>query len=140
MTSYLLAAPRFRICHLQRIMWRSSRERGPRDVLVDPSAALPHRVRREFSRERRQSERALENIPVWLGGVAPPLPFGCPAFGVAPVPYIPVPTVVRGPEDMLSSLLRQHILNYEPPHDFAIPQFAMYDGSSDPYDHMLHFN
>ena len=121
-------------------MWRSSRERGPRDVLVDSSEALLHRVRREFSRERRQSERALENIPEWLGGVAQSLPFGCPAFGVAPVPYIPVPTAVRGPEDMLSSPLRQHILNYEPPHDFAIPQFAMYDGSFDPYDHMLHFN
>ena len=41
---------------------------------------------------------------------------------------------------MLSSLLGQHILDYEPPREFVIPQFAMYDGSSDPYDHMLHFN
>ena len=41
---------------------------------------------------------------------------------------------------MLSSLLGQHILSYEPPRGFVIPSFAMYDGSSDPYDHMLHFN
>ena len=41
---------------------------------------------------------------------------------------------------MLSSPLGQHILNYEPPHGFVIPLFAMYNGSSDPYDHMLHFN
>ena len=41
---------------------------------------------------------------------------------------------------MLSSLLGQHILSYEPPRGFSIPPFAMYDGSSDPYDHMLHFN
>ena len=41
---------------------------------------------------------------------------------------------------MLSSSLSQHILSYEPPRSFAIPTFAMYDGSSDPYDHMLHFN
>ena len=41
---------------------------------------------------------------------------------------------------MLSSSLGQHILSYEPPRGFAIPLFAMYDGSSDPYDHMLHFN
>ena len=41
---------------------------------------------------------------------------------------------------MLSSPLDQHILDYEPPHGFVIPPFAMYDGSSDPYDHMLHFN
>ena len=40
---------------------------------------------------------------------------------------------------MLSSLLA-YILNYEPPHGFARPPFSMYDGSSDPYDHMLHFN
>ena len=41
---------------------------------------------------------------------------------------------------MLSSLLGQHILDYEPPRGFVIPPFAMYDGSSDPYNHMLHFN
>ena len=41
---------------------------------------------------------------------------------------------------MLSSPLGQHILSYEPPHGFAIPPFAMYDGSSDPYDHIMHFN
>ena len=27
-----------------------------------------------------------------------------------------------------------------PPRGFSIPPFAMYDGSSDPYDHMLHYN
>ena len=41
---------------------------------------------------------------------------------------------------MLSSLLGQHILSYEPPYGFVIPSFSMYDGSSNPYDHMLHFN
>ena len=41
---------------------------------------------------------------------------------------------------MLSSLLGQHILDYETPRGFVIPPFSMYDGSSDPYDHMLHFN
>ena len=41
---------------------------------------------------------------------------------------------------MLSSPLGQHILDYEPPCGFVIPPFAMYDGSSNPYDHMLHFN
>ena len=101
---------------------------------------MPHRVWREFRRERRQLERALENILAWLGSAAPSLPFGYLAFGVAPVSYMPVPIAVRGLEDMLSSPLGQHILNYEPPHSFAIPPFAMYDGSSDPYDHMWHFN
>ena len=41
---------------------------------------------------------------------------------------------------MLSSPLGQHILNYEPPRDFVILLFAMYDDSFDSYDHMLHFN
>ena len=41
---------------------------------------------------------------------------------------------------MLSSPLDQHILNYDPPHGFSLPSFAMYDGSSDPYNHILHFN
>ena len=41
---------------------------------------------------------------------------------------------------MLSSPLGHHILSYEPPRGFVIPSFAMYDSSSDPYDHMLHFN
>ena len=49
-------------------------------------------------------------------------------------------TTVRGPEDMLSSPLGQHILSYEPLRGFVIPSFAMYDGTSDLYDHMLHFN
>ena len=41
---------------------------------------------------------------------------------------------------MLSSPLGQHILSYESSRGFVISSFAMYDGSSDPYDHMLHFN
>ena len=101
---------------------------------------MPRQVRREFSRERRQSERAPKNVPAWLGGAASSLRFGYPTVGAALVPYMPAPTTVQGPEDMLSSPLGQHISSYEPPCDFAIPPFAMYAGSSDPYDHMLHFN
>ena len=41
---------------------------------------------------------------------------------------------------MLSTPLGQHILDYDPPRGFSIPPFAMYDGSSYPYDHMLHYN
>ena len=39
MTSYLPTAPRFRIHYPKRIMWRPSRERGPRNVLAGPLAA-----------------------------------------------------------------------------------------------------
>ena len=41
---------------------------------------------------------------------------------------------------MLSSPLGQHILNYKPPQGFVMPAFTMFDGSNDPYDHMLHYN
>ena len=41
---------------------------------------------------------------------------------------------------MLSSPLGQHILDYEPPCGFVIPVFTMFDGSANPYDHMLHYN
>ena len=41
---------------------------------------------------------------------------------------------------MLSYLLGRHILDYEPPHGFFIPIFTMFDGSTEPYDHMLHYN
>ena len=36
--------------------------------------------------------------------------------------------------------LGQHILDYEPPHRFVIPAFATFDGSTDPYDHLFHYN
>ena len=49
-------------------------------------------------------------------------------------------TTIWGFEDMLSSPLGSDILSYEPPSGFVIPSFSMYDGSSNPYDHMLHFN
>ena len=41
---------------------------------------------------------------------------------------------------MLSLPLRQHILDYKPPHDFVIPAFATFDSSTDPYNYMLHYN
>ena len=103
-------------------------------------SAIHRRVRREINRERRLSEQATENVPTWHRGVAASLPFMCPTFGAAPAPHMLTSTTVQGPEDMLSSPLGQHILSYEPPCGFAMLSFTMYDDSSDPYDHMLHFN
>ena len=116
-----------------------SRKRPPRRSRRSVSG-MPRRVRMEFSKERHQTERAPEHIPAWLRGTAPPLPFGYPAFEMASIPFMPVPTAVWGPQDMMSSPLGQHILSYEPPHGFTIPPFTIYDGSSDPYNHMMHFN
>ena len=134
MTSYLPDLP-----PLKNNVEAKSRKRPPQRSSRSVSG-MPYRVRREFNRERQQLERSPKNILVWLGGEASSLPFGYLAFGVAPVPYMSAPTTVRGLEDMLSAPLGQHILSYEPPHSFIIPPFSMYDGSFDPYNHMLHFN
>ena len=48
--------------------------------------------------------------------------------------------MIQSPDDMLSSPLGRHILNYEPPRGFVIPTFTTFDGSTDPYDHMLYYN
>ena len=48
--------------------------------------------------------------------------------------------MIRGPNDILSSPLGQHILDFEPPQGFIMPTFAMFDDSNDPYDHMFHYN
>ena len=79
-------------------------------------------------------------MPTWHRGVAPSFPSVYPTFGAALARYMPASTTFRELEDILSSPLGQHILSYKPPHGFVKPSFAMYDGSSDPYDHMLHFN
>ena len=49
-------------------------------------------------------------------------------------------TLICKPNDMLFSPLRQHILDYKPPRGFVILAFTTFDGSIDPYDHMLHYN
>ena len=40
---------------------------------------------------------------------------------------------------MLSTPLSSHIVNYEPPIGFLVPKFFAYDGSSDPFDHIMHY-
>ena len=73
-------------------------------------------------------------------GIIPPIPLVHPTFSTGPTFYMPPVALIRGLDNMLSSPLRQHILDYEPPYGFVILAFAMFDGSSDPYDHMLHYN
>ena len=60
-------------------------------------SGMPCRVRREFSKERRQSEHAPENLVTWQRSATPSLLFGYPTFGAAPVPFMPAPTTVLGP-------------------------------------------
>ena len=70
----------------------------------------------------------------------PLAPHAHPAYGTTPTFYVPPATLIPRLDDMLSSSLGQHILDYEPPRGFAILAFTMFDGSANPYDHMLHYN
>ena len=116
-----------------------SKKRPPRRSSRSISS-MCRQIRKGVSRHKQHSELAPENMPTRHVGMAPQLPFIYPTTRVAPAPHLVSLTAVRGPEDMLSSPLGQHILSYEPPRDFVIPPFSMYDGSYDPYNHVLHFN
>ena len=102
-------------------------------------------MRREPSRDQRPPTPATAHAsssvcarPNWG---SPPANFNhVPTFWGRPAPQTIFASAVRGPRDMLSTPLGQHILDYDPPRGFSIPPFAMYDGSSDLYDHMLHYN
>ena len=113
------------------------RNRPPRQSSRAMSEAR-RRMRKETSRDRPRLEQAPEHIATRFRVTAPPFLHTQYPPGSFPTPLaVPYP-LIRGPYDMLSSPLGQHILDYEPPQGFVIP--PMYDGSSDPYDHMLHFN
>ena len=40
---------------------------------------------------------------------------------------------------MLSTPFSSRIINYEPPIGFLVQKFSMYDGSSNPFDHIMHY-
>ena len=40
---------------------------------------------------------------------------------------------------MLSMSFSPHIINYDPPREFMVPKFSTYDGTSDPFDHIMHY-
>nr|CAN65418.1 hypothetical protein VITISV_016768 [Vitis vinifera] len=40
---------------------------------------------------------------------------------------------------MLSTPFCSHIINYEPPRGFLVPKFSIYDGTNDPFDHIMHY-
>ena len=97
-------------------------------------------MRREPSRDQRPPTPAHQYVADQAGGFPPPVPSMYPPFEAASSPQIIFSSAVWGPHDMLSTPLGQHILDYNPPRGFSIPPFAMYNSSSDPYDHILHFN
>ena len=115
----------------------------------DSVSYASRRARREAGMRQNQPIQAPRNVSVLLEGATPPelpasmmppMPLVHPAFGAGPTFYMLPITLIRRLDDMLSLPLRQHILDYKPPHGFVILAFATFDGSADTYDHILHYN
>ena len=79
-----------------------------------PSVALRARLGSRLSGAELTASSP-KNALVLPDGMMPPMPPMHPTFGVGPTFYVQLITLIRGPDDMFSSPLRQHILNYEPP-------------------------
>lgn len=56
-----------------------------------------------------------------------------------PLTATPPGSISRRLDDMLSTPFSSRIIDYEPPRGFIIPKFSTYDGSSDPFDHIMHY-
>ena len=59
--------------------------------------------------------------------------------GKDPLNAAPPSSISRRLDDMLSMPFSSRIINYEPPRGFIVPKFSTYDGSSDPFDHIMHY-
>ena len=68
----------------------------------------------------------------------PPQPWRQQQVGV-PITQAPLDSINRWLDDMFSTLFGPHIIIYELLRGFVVPKFIMYDGISDPYDHIMHF-
>ena len=51
----------------------------------------------------------------------------------------PLGSISRRLDDMLSTSFNPHIINYEPSRGFIVPKNFAFDGSSDPFDHIMHY-
>ncbi|RVX15343.1 hypothetical protein CK203_009008 [Vitis vinifera] len=51
----------------------------------------------------------------------------------------PTGSISKRLDDMLSTPFCSHITHYEPPRGFLIPKFSTYDGTNDPFDHIMHY-
>ena len=112
-------------------------------------SGVSSKVRRETSRRQNQPIQVPGNTLVLPKGAMPPtlpastmqsVPLVHPTFGKGPMFCMSPTASIRRPNDMLSSPLGQHILDYESPRWFVIPVFATFDGFTDLYDHLIYYN
>ena len=81
-------------------------------------SVLRHRVQREPNRDQRPPTPAHQYVSNRAGGFPPPVPSVYLPFGAAPAPQMIFASAVQGPQDMLSTPLGQHILDYDLPAAF----------------------
>ena len=139
-------------CYIEGTKAKSRKRPSHHPFFNDAISGTSSRARRETSKRQNQLVQGPSSAsvlpegmmpPALLVGMMPQMSFVHPAFSVGLAFYMPHAALFRRPDDMLSSLsspLGQHILDYELPHGFVLPYFAMFDGSTDPYDQMLHYN
>ncbi|KAJ9678179.1 hypothetical protein PVL29_022921 [Vitis rotundifolia] len=51
----------------------------------------------------------------------------------------PTGSISKRLDDMLSTPFYSHIIHYEPLRGFLVPKFSTYDGSSDPFNYIMHY-
>ena len=51
----------------------------------------------------------------------------------------PLGSISKRLDDMLSTPFSSRIIHYVPPRGFLVLKFSAYDGSSDPFDHIMHY-
>ncbi|RVX00852.1 hypothetical protein CK203_026450 [Vitis vinifera] len=51
----------------------------------------------------------------------------------------PIGSISKRLDDMLSTPFCSHITHYEPPRGFLVSKFSTYDGTNDPFDHIMHY-
>ena len=51
----------------------------------------------------------------------------------------PIGSISKRLDNMLSTFFCSHIIHYEPPRGFLVPKFSTYDGSSDLFNHIMHY-
>ena len=140
MMSYPPAAPRSLADHHLQTSWKPILEKGR---LVDPTS-LP--VSRSVGRGENLAET--NNRPCHLTNMYPTELRATPGHykpctnlsGLPPRHKQFLPPPFGDHRTGIPLLLVSISWTTIPPIAFSIPPFAMYDGSSDPYDHVLHYN
>ena len=124
----------------ESIRTKSHKRPSPHLAFSNTVSGTSYKTKREASRRQYQPGPTLGNPPVLPSITLPPASLANPSFGSMPTFYVPSETIIRRPNDMLSSPLGQHILDYEPPREFALLTFTTLNVSANPYYHMLHYN